>query len=126
MDRRSELGRVRGLGSAREGVAHWWAQRVTALLLVPLLLWFVVALLAHTGADREAVAAWLGQPVVYGVMVVMLGAVFWHASLGLQVVIEDYVHREGVKIAAILLVKGACLALFVAGFVSLSKIALVG
>jgi succinate dehydrogenase / fumarate reductase membrane anchor subunit len=125
-DRRSALARARGLGSAREGVAHWWGQRVTALLLIPLLVWFVAALLAHTGADHAAVSAWLGHPVTYGLMVVMLGAVFWHAGLGLQVVIEDYCHGEGLKIALLLLTKGACLGAFVAGFVSLTKIAFAG
>jgi succinate dehydrogenase / fumarate reductase membrane anchor subunit len=125
-DHRTALGRVRGLGAAKEGVAHWWAQRVTALLLIPLVIWFVIALLAHIGADQAAVRAWLGRPLTYGLMLVMLGAVFWHAALGLQVVIEDYVHGEAVKLALILLVKGACVALFVAGFVSLSLIAFAG
>ena len=125
-DHRTALGRVRGLGSAKEGVSHWWVQRVTALLLIPLVLWFVIALLAHIGADRAAVAAWLGQPVTYGLMLVLLGAVFWHAALGLQVVVEDYVHGEAVKLVLILLAKGACLGLFVAGFVALSRIAFSG
>jgi succinate dehydrogenase / fumarate reductase membrane anchor subunit len=125
-DHRTALGRVRGLGSAKEGVAHWWVQRVTALLLIPLVLWFVIALLAHIGADRAAVTLWLGQPVTYGLMLVLLGAVFWHAALGLQVVIEDYVHGEAAKLLLILLTKAACLGLFVAGFVSLSKIAFSG
>ena len=125
-DRRTALARVRHLGSAKEGVAHWWAQRVTALLLVPLVLWFVAALLAHTGADHAAVKAWLARPVSYGLVLVLLGAVFWHAALGLQVVVEDYVHGEGTKLALILLAKAACLGLFIAGFVSLSKIAFSG
>ena len=123
---RTALGRVRGLGSAKEGVSHWWVQRVTALLLIPLVLWFVIALLAHIGADRAAVAAWLGQPVTYGLMLVLLGAVFWHAALGLQVVVEDYVHGEAAKLVLILLAKGACLGLFVAGLVALSRIAFSG
>ncbi|HEX4571927.1 MAG TPA: succinate dehydrogenase, hydrophobic membrane anchor protein [Dongiaceae bacterium] len=125
-DHRTALGRVRGLGSAKEGVAHWWVQRVTALLLIPLILWFVIALLAHIGADRAAVILWLGQPFTYGLMLVLLGAAFWHAALGLQVVIEDYVHGEAAKLVLILLSKAACLGLFVAGFVSLSKIAFSG
>ena len=125
-DHRTALGRVRGLGSAKEGVAHWWVQRVTALLLIPLVIWFVAALLAHMGADYAGVIAWLHQPLTYGIMVVLLGAVFWHATLGLQVVIEDYVPGEAAKLALILLTKGACLGLFMAGFVSLSKIAFAG
>jgi succinate dehydrogenase / fumarate reductase, membrane anchor subunit len=125
-DHRTALGRVRGLGPAKEGVAHWWMQRVTALLLIPLVIWFVAALLAHIGADYASVIAWLHQPLTYGLMVVLLAAMFWHAALGLQVVIEDYVHGEVTKLALILLSKGACLGLFTAGFVSLSKIAFAG
>jgi succinate dehydrogenase / fumarate reductase membrane anchor subunit len=125
-DHRTALARVRGLGAAREGVGHWWAQRVSALLLIPLVLWFVTALLAHVGADQAAVAAWLGQPVTYGLMLVLLGAVFWHAALGLQVVIEDYVHGAAAKLLLILLSKASCLGLFLAGFVSLSEIAFSG
>src|SRR5262249_39696150 len=122
-DHRSELGRVRGLGSAKEGVSHWWVQRVTALLLIPLVIWFVAALLSQRGADQASVRAWLGQPVTYGLMILLLGAVFWHAGLGLQVVVEDYIRGEGAKLILILLAKAACLGLFLAGFVALSLIA---
>jgi succinate dehydrogenase / fumarate reductase membrane anchor subunit len=125
-DHRSELGRVRGLGSAKEGVAHWWAQRITALLLVPLVIWFVAALLSHLGADQASARAWLGQPFTYGLMILLLAAMFWHAGLGLQVVVEDYVHGEGAKLILILLAKAACLGLFLAGFVALSLIAFAG
>jgi succinate dehydrogenase / fumarate reductase, membrane anchor subunit len=125
-DHRTALGRARGLGSAKEGVTHWWVQRVTALLLIPLVVWFVASLLAHLGSDYAGVVAWLHEPVTYGLMVLLLGAMFWHAALGLQVVLEDYVHGEAVKLGSILLAKGACLGLFMAGFVALSKIAFAG
>jgi succinate dehydrogenase / fumarate reductase, membrane anchor subunit len=125
-DHRTALGRARGLGSAKEGVAHWWVQRVTALLLIPLVVWFVASLLAHLSADYAGVIAWLHEPLTYGLMVLLLGAMFWHAALGLQVVLEDYVHGEAAKLASILLAKGACLGLFMAGFVALSKIAFAG
>ena len=125
-DHRTALGRARGLGSAKEGVAHWWVQRVTAVLLIPLVLWFVASLLAHLGADYTGVIAWLHEPLTYGLMVLLLGAMFWHAALGLQVVLEDYVHGEAAKLASILLAKAACLGLFMAGFVALSKIAFAG
>ena len=105
---------------------HWWLQRVTALLLIPLIIWFVAALLAHTGADRNAVAGWLHGPVTYGLMLLLIGSAFWHAGLGLQVVIEDYVHDEGLKLALVLLAKGTCLGLFVAGFVALTMIVVAG
>ena len=120
---RTELGRVRGLGSAKEGVQHWWMQRVTAIALIPLLLWFVIAVVAHTGQDYAAVHAWLASPVTLGLMILLVGAVFEHAQLGLQVVIEDYVHSEWLKIAAILGVKLASLVLGLAAVVALAVIA---
>jgi succinate dehydrogenase / fumarate reductase membrane anchor subunit len=126
VDRRTALARVRGFGAAREGVGHWWTQRVSALLLVPLLLWFVAGLVYHTGADHAAVTLWLGHPVTYGLLLVLLGAGFWHAALGLQVVIEDYIHGEALKLALVLLSKAACFALFVAAYVSLTVIAFAG
>src|SRR5690606_21337351 len=102
-DFRTDMKRVRGLGSAKEGVAHWWMQRLTALALIPLSIWLVAALVAHTGAGYGAVRAWIAHPVTAGLLVLLLGATFYHAQLGLQVVIEDYVHREGAKLAAIVL-----------------------
>jgi succinate dehydrogenase / fumarate reductase membrane anchor subunit len=115
---RSDLARVRGLGSAKEGVQHWWMQRVTAIALVPLTLWFVIAIVAHTGADYAAMRAWLASPVTFGLMVLLIGATFYHAALGLQVVIEDYVHAEGARIAGILATKSACLLLAIAAILA--------
>lgn len=106
---RSPLGRVRGLGSAKDGTHHWWAQRVTAIALVPLLLWFVASVVSLAGAPLAEVKAWLASPIAAVLLLALIVAVFHHAQLGLQVVIEDYVHAEGVKIAALLLVKGAAL-----------------
>jgi succinate dehydrogenase / fumarate reductase, membrane anchor subunit len=120
---RSDLARVRGLGSAKEGVQHWWMQRVTAIALVPLTLWFVIAVVAHTGADYVTTRAWLGSPVTFGLMVLLIGATFYHAVLGLQVVVEDYVHSEGRKIALILTIKLLCLMLALAGIIALMSIA---
>lgn len=108
---RSPLGRVRHLGSAQDGTGHWWAQRLSAIVLVPLTLWLVVSLISLAGADHAAVAAWLGEPLSGSLMVLLLGATFYHAALGLQVVIEDYVHSPGRKLASLLAVKGACLLL---------------
>ena len=120
---RTDLGRVRGLGSAKEGVHHWWMQRVSAIALVPLALWFVIALVAHTAADYASTRAWLGSPVTFGLMVLLIGATFYHAQLGVQVVIEDYFHDEGWKIALILLTKLASLVLALAAIVALLVIA---
>ena len=126
MSLRTDLARVRGLGSAKEGAAHWWAQRVTAVALVPLVLWLVASLAALAGADVAAVRAWIAQPVTAVLLVLMIGVTFHLAQLGLQVVIEDYVHTECAKIAGIVLVKFAAVALAAAGIFSVLKIALAG
>lgn len=111
MSLRSPLGRVKGLGAAGEGVGHWWAQRVTAVALVPLTVWFVASVTAMAGADYFAMRDWMSSPVVAGLLVLLTVAGFHHAALGLQVVIEDYVHHEGMKIAGILAVKALALVL---------------
>jgi len=100
--RRSQLGQARGLGSARAGSAQWWAQRVTALALVPLTLWFIAAMMGLEGAGAGAVAAWLHGPLSLVLLLCLIGASFWHLALGLGVVIEDYVHHEGARIALVL------------------------
>ncbi len=123
---RSELSRIRSLGAARAGVDHWWLQRLTAVLLVPLTVWFVAELVAHTGADHAAVIAWLGSPLRLGLMTLLIGATFYHAQLGVQVVIEDYIQGEGLRIALIVLVKLACLTLAIAAIVALMSIAFRG
>jgi succinate dehydrogenase / fumarate reductase membrane anchor subunit len=105
MSLQTPLGRARGLGSAKEGVSHWWAQRVTAIALVPLTLWFVASLLGVAGADYEAVVAWIASPFNAVLLITLLISMFYHATLGLQVIIEDYVHHEGTKVASLLVMK---------------------
>ncbi|HEX6841214.1 MAG TPA: succinate dehydrogenase, hydrophobic membrane anchor protein [Stellaceae bacterium] len=122
-DLRSPLGRAIGLGSAKEGVEHWWAQRVSAVALLVLGLWFVASLAALAGADRATVVAWLHGPLAAILTILTLAALFYHAALGLQVVIEDYVNPEGVKLAAVTLVRLLCLALAVAGMFAVLRIA---
>jgi len=120
---RSALGRVRHLGSAKEGVQHWWAQRLTALALVPLTIWFVASVAWLAGADHAGFTAWIARPYNALLMIVLLAAGFHHAQLGLQVVIEDYVHGEGCKLAALVVVKFAALLLALAGIFAVLKIA---
>jgi len=112
---RSPVGRAIGLGSAKEGVEHWWLQRVTAVALVPLTLWFVVAVIRLSGADIDTVRDWVGRPLPSILLVLLLIATFWHATLGLQVVIEDYVHTDLAKLGLLIVVRLACFALAVAG-----------
>lgn len=126
MSLRSPLGRVRGLGSAKDGTAHWWAQRLTAVALVPLLLWFSASIAMMTGADIAAVRAWIANPVVSILLVLLAIAAFHHAQLGLQVVLEDYVQTEWLKVAGIIAVKFAAVALAVACIFSVLKIAVAG
>jgi succinate dehydrogenase / fumarate reductase membrane anchor subunit len=119
---RSPLGRARGLGSAKEGVAAWWLERVTAIALVPLTLWFTASVIALSGADHAAVLKWLKTPLASLFMVLLLSALFSHLALGLQVVIEDYVHSAA-KIPAIVAARFACFALCAAGILATLRIA---
>jgi succinate dehydrogenase / fumarate reductase membrane anchor subunit len=115
MSMRSPLGRVRGLGSAGEGVGHWWAQRMTSLALVPLALWFVAAMVGLTGADYATARAWIASPVSAGLLVLLIVTTFYHGALGLQVVIEDYVHHEAIKLIALIAVNAASVVLGLIG-----------
>src|SRR5207244_2728487 len=121
---RSPVGRAIGLGSAKEGVEHWWLQRVTAVALVPLTLWFVVAVVRLSGADIDAVRDWVGRPLPSILLVLLLIATFWHVSLGLQVVIEDYVHAALARLGLVIVVRLACFALAVAGIFAVLSMAL--
>lgn len=118
MGLRSPLGRVRGLGSAKEGTDHWWAQRLTSLALIPLTVWFVISIVGLTGADYAAVKSWAGSPVVAGLLILLIIATFYHSCLGLQVVIEDYVHSNGLRLFMLLGVRGASWFLAVIGVLS--------
>jgi succinate dehydrogenase / fumarate reductase, membrane anchor subunit len=120
---RSPLGRAVGLGSAKEGVEHWWLQRITAVALVPLSLWFVIAIIRLVGADVDSVRDWVGNPLPAIMLVLLLIATFYHASLGLQVVIEDYVHAELVKVGLVIIVRLACFAIAVAGIFAVLSMA---
>jgi succinate dehydrogenase / fumarate reductase membrane anchor subunit len=120
----SGLGRVRGLGSAKEGVNHWWAARVTSIALVPLTLWFVASIVMLAGADHATVAAWIARPFNTVLLLSLLVATFWHTSLGLQVVIEDYIHDERLKMATLLAVKGVVVLLALSGLLAVLRIAL--
>lgn len=126
MSLRTDLGKVRGLGSAKEGVEHWWAQRLTALALVPLTLWFVASVVGLAGSDIGPVRAWIGHPMSAILLVLLIAATFHHMQLGLRVVIEDYVHTEWLKITGIVLVKFAAIALAVAAAFAVLKIAFAG
>jgi succinate dehydrogenase membrane anchor subunit len=115
MSRRSSLGRARGLGSSRDGLHHWWTERLSALALVPLTVWFVASVVTMAGADYYAMRDWLGNPVVSGLLILVLVATFYHGALAAQVVIEDYIHIEWLKLFALLATKAAASLLGLAG-----------
>jgi succinate dehydrogenase / fumarate reductase membrane anchor subunit len=126
MSMRTPLGRVRGLGSAKDGVHHWWIQRLTAVALVPLTLWFVASLIQLAGADHTLVSAWIAQPVVAVLLTLLFVSGFYHLALGLQVVIEDYVHEDPARIVSLVLVNFACWVLGAIAVFSVLKIAFRG
>ena len=122
-DTRTPLSRARGLGSAKEGVHHWWLQRVTAIALIPLVVWFAISLVMLTGADFAVVRAWIGSPLVMVLLTLTIVVGLYHGQLGLQVVWEDY--TDGAlrvflilftKFIAVLFGLGAILAIMRIGF----------
>jgi succinate dehydrogenase / fumarate reductase membrane anchor subunit len=99
---RNPVGRVIGYGSSREGLRHWVHERVSALALVPLVIWFVIAAIGLSNDNYDGVRAWLATPWNTALMLLTVVLSFWHAKLGMQVVIEDYVHGENSKTLALL------------------------
>lgn len=116
MSLQTPLARARGLGSAKDGTHHWWAQRLTAIALVPLSLWFIYSLVCIGAMDYNAAIDWLQSPFTSVLMILFIFVLFYHAQLGLQVVIEDYVSNEIVKISSIILLR------FIIAFAGLSGI----
>jgi succinate dehydrogenase / fumarate reductase membrane anchor subunit len=111
------LSRVRGLGSARSGAHHWWTERLTSVAVLVLSIWLLASLLRLPALDHGTVREWLRQPLAAVPMLLFVVALFWHAKLGMQVVIEDYVHEAGAKLFSIVLlnffaIAGAALAFY--------------
>lgn len=120
---RSSFGRALGLGAAHKGVAHWWAQRVTAVALIPLTLWLTASVIALSNDDHQAFIGWMKTPLVTTVMPLLLIALFYHMALGLQVVIEDYIRREWLKMSLLAVTHVGCFALACTGIVATLRIA---
>lgn len=120
------IGRVRGLGSAKSGTHHWINQRITAVGNLLLVLWLIFSLLHLPALDYVAVTTWLAKSWVAVPMMLMLVSVFYHLRLGLQVVLEDYVHEEGTKFASLLLLNFYAIGGAAAGIFAIAKIAFTG
>jgi succinate dehydrogenase / fumarate reductase, membrane anchor subunit len=103
MSLRSPLGRVLGAGSAKEGVHHWWVQRLTSVALVPLTVWFVVSLLSLPSFEHVTVITWMAQTWTALLLILFILVATWHSQLGVRVVVEDYVHG-GAKTLTLVLV----------------------
>jgi succinate dehydrogenase, hydrophobic membrane anchor protein len=126
MSLRSPIGRVLGLGAAKEGVSHWWSQRVTSVALVFLGLWFVVSLLRMPTFGHEFVAAWIAMPLNAVLLLLLAGTLIYHSQLGVQVVVEDYVHHHGLKVATMLLLTFAHVVLAALAIFAVLRIAFGG
>lgn len=126
MKYRTALYDVRGLGSAKDGTRHWWIQRITALALVPLTLWLAYYLARIASMGYEQALVWVRSPLTSVLLLSTILALAYHAKLGLQVVIEDYVHREGVKLAALIGVNFLTLLLALASALAVLRVALAG
>ena len=121
-DRRTPLSRARGLGSAKQGVHHWWAQRITAVALIPLVAWFAISLIMMSGADYAVVRAWIGSPAVMVLLTLTIVIGLHHGQLGMQEVVEDYVHSEGLKLALIVLLRFTAVFFGLAAIVAILRI----
>ncbi|MGI9491114.1 MAG: succinate dehydrogenase, hydrophobic membrane anchor protein [Geminicoccaceae bacterium] len=124
MQLRTPIAQTRGLGSAKEGVGHWKMQRLTALANIALVIWFLISAVSLAGATYEETRAWLASPMPTSLMLMLVISAFYHAKLGVQVVIEDYVHHEGIKLAALTAVTLLCIAFGIACAVAVLKTSL--
>jgi succinate dehydrogenase / fumarate reductase membrane anchor subunit len=124
MSLKHPLAKVKGMGASGEGSHHWWLQRISALALIPLSLWFLFSVIGHIGDDYQTVINWMSHPCVAVLLILYLGFMFFHAQLGLQVVVEDYLHNEFVKLCILLSIKAIFLVAGVASVFAVLRIAL--
>lgn len=120
---RTELGKVRGLGAAKSGTARWWMERVTSIALIPLSIWLLASLVSGVASSHAVLVEWISNPLVAVLLILFVAVTFYHASMGMKVVIEDYVHEHGNKIASLLLVDFLAIVGALAGIVAVLKIA---
>jgi succinate dehydrogenase / fumarate reductase membrane anchor subunit len=126
MSLRSPLGQVLGMGSAKQGVHHWWVQRLTSVALVPLSIWFLVSLLSLPSLDHFVVSAWMAQGPSALLLILFVLTAAWHSQLGLQVIVEDYVHGTGARTLTLVAIRFAHVLIASAGVLAVLKVALRG
>ena len=126
MSLRSPLSKAVGLGSAKHGFSHWWWQRVTALALIPLCLWFVYSLLCLLNGDHSDATNWLSSPINASLMLLFVLTAIYHAQTGMQVIIEDYIHTKWLNLSLILGIKFASVCMAVLAIISVLKVVLGG
>jgi len=126
MQFRTPIKQARGLGASHHGASHWTAQRLSAIGMVPLMLWLVIGIASHAGAGYSETIAWMASPFNAVLLVLMFGVLFYHASLGLQVVLEDYVSHKGVRLALLIGVRFLALLLATTAIFAVLKIAFGG
>ena len=120
------LGRVRGLGAAGEGAEHWWHERLSSIAALLLYVWLIVSLLRLPALDYATLSQWLAQPFAAVPMLLLVATSFWHAKMGLQVVVEDYVHEEGGKFFWIVLINFAAILAAALAMFAVLKVAFLG
>lgn len=121
---KTPIAKVRGLGSAGNGTHHWWIQKLLALALIPLTIWFVASVVQMTNADYRTVMTWMSSPVSATLMLIFMVTGIYHLKLGLQDVIEDYIPNEGLKFTLQIAISFGCILLAVVSVFSILKIAL--
>ncbi len=124
MNLKTSLSLALGPGSAKSGVRHWWQQRLTAVALVPLAIWFLVSLLSLNATDYESVTYWISNPLNTVLLIIFVAVLIFHSKLGVQVVIEDYVHGHAVKVASLVLSRFVHYAALIAGVYAVIHVAL--
>ena len=122
MQYRSEIKRVKGLGTAKHGFGHWWMQRLTAVLMVPLGIWFVYSLVSMDNRSADSMIMWLQNPVPAMLMALWTITVVYHGALGLQVIIEDYIQGKKLALTLLILLKFAMVFMLLVTFFSLFKL----
>ena len=121
---KTPLAQARGLGAAKSGLSHWWHQRLTAIAMVGLVAWMCALVVMLAGADFDSAMRLLSHPINAAILILFVGVGFWHSALGLQVVLEDYVAHEGVRLTMIIALRMALILLGAICMLSLLKIAL--